>query len=303
MLAVQLSDLCSRVFLELLGSDPQIPEHPDFLHLELWFRSYDRFRTTVQIVKNSLFLHLIAIVISLWSFGVLSLVKGPLPFISFKYCLILTLSWPNRCTRAGCPGLVTFVGLSGRKLGPEHTRSLLEIDRQSLRRSVRRSSPLRLHLNGVRIEVSSLTTLRGNCICFTLARGVIFMSIRVLSIRKWMCYVMFVCYLWMCDLPPASLHPRRAAGFRRRVQRQAISNNRRCLVLHVGRKTATNGIFSGRSPPVSGGDLPCFIALLVDCYRLRRGSPATSFLSQIFCTPAVNKTSFRLPFSPVPVNG
>ena len=30
------------------------------------------------------------------------------------------------------------------------------------------------------------------------------------------------------------------------------------------------------------------------------GSPATSFLRRIFCTPAVNEISFRLPFSPVP---
>ncbi|KAL4575866.1 hypothetical protein LXL04_011953 [Taraxacum kok-saghyz] len=144
-----------------------------------------------------------------------------LSFVSFKFWLVHHLNWPNRDNGAGCPGMeldrvlylfgkqkpklnacdtvLKVMGFTGRKSGHKLTRRLTEFTR-SLRGSVRRSSPLRFYLSDIRIEVSSLTTLRGNCICFTLARGVVFMSIRVLSIRKWMCYVMFVCYLWMCDL-------------------------------------------------------------------------------------------------------
>ncbi|KAL4584302.1 hypothetical protein LXL04_008898 [Taraxacum kok-saghyz] len=76
----------------------------------------------------------------------------------------------NKITRLTVPSKRNYWSLGFPKRNHLSNKTIAGASRgQKLKRGVWRT-PLPLHLSGVRIEVSSLTTLRGKCICFTLAR-------------------------------------------------------------------------------------------------------------------------------------
>ncbi|KAL4588000.1 hypothetical protein LXL04_000878 [Taraxacum kok-saghyz] len=170
-----------------------VPEHPTVCRLDFRFRNYSHFRTVAQmpaVLRDSYLLRTFEF--EARTFTVVRLSYG-LSAVSFTFCLICPLKWPNRDNRAGCPGLTEtrvvtvkiivnrtnellsrnqlhclvnmlyFLGIyidcslsMGLRVGNRvSNRPVVCWDfRRSLRRSVREPLPLRLHLNGVQIEVS-----------------------------------------------------------------------------------------------------------------------------------------------------